>query len=426
MDAPHPRTSPRRWIQAERAFDLASSGPFDRVVQADGGDAPDMGGTAQECVDVLSQAGIDNKHQTRLVILDSRWFSLFNGDDTATREAATAAMGVGPNPTSVQWASSAVFACANTAVRAQARGLASEWIARKRVAEHPAVKADKDMHKQAQEEAREAKKRLDSMVRQCYKHIIYLAPKGDYERSVEFLRLRKDTQSALNGSDVWEELREYRKAFNPGEFNRKVLLHNLRDNDYGCPISEIRDGFWSNPHKPLLPTGAAELRDAIYDAIANGDIELVSPEGVVYPVHGRNDINLAADNIRIRRATCPTCGKPARDCGGHPTCDKCGKPPEDCSCVTDPDEGEPDEPEGPTVQVRHWQLTLNINTAVSPDDPDADLVYLLQELTNRLEEGKIEHINQTTQITITGEQDDADTLEDLAKDAGTAVNVIQL
>ena len=121
-------------------------------------------------------------------------------------------MGVGPNPTSVQWASSTVFACANTAVRAQARGLASEWIARKRVAEHPAVKADKDMHKQAQEEAREAKKRLDSMVRQCYKHIIYLAPKGDYERSVEFLRLRKDTQSALNGSDVWEELRRIQQG----------------------------------------------------------------------------------------------------------------------------------------------------------------------------------------------------------------------
>ena len=56
----------------ERAFDLASSGPFDRIVQADGGDAPDKGGTAQACVDVLSQAGIDNKHQTRLVILDSR------------------------------------------------------------------------------------------------------------------------------------------------------------------------------------------------------------------------------------------------------------------------------------------------------------------------------------------------------------------
>ncbi|MXZ98306.1 MAG: hypothetical protein F4076_03030 [Acidimicrobiaceae bacterium] len=274
------------------------------------------------------------------------------------------------------------------------------------------------------------------MVKQCYKHIIYLAPKGDYERSVEFLRLRKDTQSALNGSDVWEELREYSKVFNPGEFTRKALLHNLRDNDYGCPISEIRDGFWSNPHKPLLPTGAAELRDAIFDAIAMGDIELVNPEGVVFPVHARNDINLAADNIRIRRATCPTCGIPSRDCEGHPSCAKCGQPPDDCTCETEdtgevgdstgqPDDGS-SQTAGPTVQVRHWQLTLNINTAVNPDDPDADLVHLLRELSNRLEEGNIAHINQTTQITVTGEQEDADAIEDLAKEAGTAVNVLQL
>ena len=409
----------------ERAFDLATSGPFDRIVQADGGDAPDGGATAQACLEVLSQAGIDNKHQTRLVILDSRWFSLFNGDDSATREAATAAMGVGSSPMSVQWASSAVFACANTAVRAQARGLASEWIARERVSQHPAVKADKDMHKQANDDAREAKKRLEGMVRQCYKHIIYLAPKGDYERDVEFLRLRKDTQSALNGSDVWEELREYRKAFNPGEFSRKVLLHNLRDNDYGCPISEIRDSFWSNPHKPLLPSGAAELRDAIYDAIASGEIELVSPEGVVYPVHSRNDINLAADNIRVRRATCPTCGKPARDCEGHPTCAQCGQPEADCTCIP----AAPDQPvpqsDAPTAQVRHWQLTLNTNTSINPDDPDADLVHLLLQLSNRLEEGNITHINQTTQI-MTDDQDTAKALEDLAKEAGTAVNIIQL
>ena len=409
----------------ERAFDLASSGPFACIVEVDGGDAPAGGGTTQGCVAVLSQAGIDNKHQTRLVILDSRWFSLFNGDDTATREATTAAMGVGANQMNVQWASSAVFACANTAVRAQARGLASEWIARKRVAEHPTVKADEDMHETAKEDAREAKKRLDSMVRQCYKHIIYLGPKGDYDRDVEFVRLGKDTQSALNGSDVWEELRERRKVFNRGDFTRSALIHNLRDNDYGCPISEIRDNFWSNPHKPLLPTGAAELRDAIYDAIANGDIELVSPEGVVYPVHAPNDINVAAD-IRIRRATCPTCGKPARDCEGHPTCAKCGQPEPDCTCDKGSTTPDPPSPPPQEPKVKHWQLTLNINTAVNPDDPDEHLVHLLRELSNHLEEGGIAHINQTTQITVTGEQDVADKLEVLAKEAGTGVNVIQL
>ena len=423
----------------ERAFEIASSGPFDSIVRADGGDLPDETVTTQACIGVLEQAGIDNKHQTRLVILDSRWFSLFNGDDEATRESTTAAMGIGQNAMSVQWASSAVFACANTGVRAQARGLAAEWLARQRVASHPTVQADKDTHKQAQDAAKEAKQQLDRMVRQCYKHIIYLAPKDEYDRTVSFLRVTKDTQSALSGSDVWAELNHARKAFNPGQLNKKALLTNLRDNDYGRPISEIRDSFWSNPHKPLLPSGATELQDAIYDAVASGDIELASPEGVVYPVHRRGDINLSVDNIRVRRATCPTCGKPARDCEGHPTCptckqtldactcdpscQTCGQPLDACTCTTPPP---PTPPPGPTVKTRHWQITLNINTAVDPDAPDDNLLHLLRELANRFDNGTIEHINQTTQITITGEQDAADEIETFAKDAKVNINVIQL
>ena len=419
----------------ERAFDLATSGPFDNIVQVDGGDAPERGSTTEDCLGVLSQPGIDNKHQTRLVILDSRWFSLFNGDDHATREAAEAAMGVGPNALSVQWASSAVFACANTAVRSQARGLASEWLARERVVEHSAVQADEDMKKKALEDAREAKRRLDGMVKQCYKHIIYLAPTGDYERSVSFARLSKDTQSALNGSDVWEELREQRKAFNPGEFNSSVLLHNLRDNDYNRPLSEIRDSFWSNPHKPLLPTGTSELQDAIYGAVASGDIELVNPEGEVYPVPGRGDINVSANNIRFRRATCPTCRKPTRECEGHPACPTCGMSPDECSCsqtgtTDDPDQSDsPPEPGGqPDLadKTGHWQITFNFNTNVNPNEPDENLLHLMRELANRFDKGAVQHINQTTQITITGEQEDIEALEALAKEARASSNVIPL
>ena len=396
----------------ERAFDLATSGPFDRIVQASGGSAPEKGATTEECLGVLSQAGIDDKHLTRLIILDSRWFSLFNGDDHATRESAEAAMGLGPNALSVQWASSAVFACANTAVRSQARGLASEWLARERVAEHPTVQADEDMKKKAQDDAREAKKRLDNMVKQCYRHIIYLAPTGDYERSVAFVRLGKDTQSALTGSDVWEELREHRKAFNPGEFNRKVLLHNLRDNDYDRPLSEIRDSFWSNPHKPLLPTGTSELQDAIYDAVANGEIDLVNSEGEVYHVHGRGDINVSASNIRLRRATGPT---PSPQEASTDTSGQTGAPPE-------PDTQPPDLAD----KTGHWQITFNFNTNVDPNEPDENLLHLMRELANRFDKGTVQHINQTTQITITGEKDDVEALETIAREAQAGVNVIPL
>ncbi len=407
----------------DRAFEIAASGPFDKIVKAEGGDVPAGGVTAEGCRAVLEQAGIDNKHQTRLVVLDSRWFSLFNGNDSATREAAAAALGTGPNPMSVQWASSTVFACANTAVRRQARGLASEWIARERVAQLPVVQADQDMKRRARAEAAKAKKRLDKMVRQCYKHIIYLAPKGEYQRAVEFLRIRKDTQSALSGADVWGELREHSKAFRHGEFDHNGLLHNLRDNDYGRPLSEIRDNFWSNPHKPLLPSGASELRDAIYAAIRSNNIELVSPSGEIYQVQTAGDINLSSQHIRIQQ---PATRLP----GGDPESPKPPKPPETPPSAGGQHEPTTTPPSGPTptpdTETSYWQITLSINTTLDRGAPPEELVHLLRELTNRIDDGIVSHINQTTQITISTDKDQIKTIENLAKVAKANMNVISL
>lgn len=285
-----------------RAFELATSGPFDRIVRVDGSHAPDGGANAMECLGVLSRAGIDREHQTRLCVLDSRWFSLCSDDDTATKESTVAAMGVGPNPMTVQWASSAVFACADTAARDEARGRVSDWLARERITLHSAVKADNDMHRHVQREAQHTGERLDDMVRQCYKHIIYMAPKGDDGASVEFRRLSNASHSALNGSDVWEELAERRRAFSPGEFDGKALLHYLRETDYECPISEVRDSFWSSPHKPLLLSGAAELRGAIYGAVASGHIELIRADGGALTIRRSDDIDLTAGDLLLRRA----------------------------------------------------------------------------------------------------------------------------
>lgn len=285
-----------------RAFELATRGPFDCIVQVDGAHAPDGEATAEECLGVISRAGIDRRHQTRLVVLDSRWFSLYGDDDTATRESTVAAMGVGPNAMSVQWASSAVFACIDTAARTEVRGHVNDWLARERVAVHLAVEADKAMHRQVQREAQLFRERLDNMVRQCYKHLIYLAPKGGDRSGVEFRRLGNATHSALNGSEVWEELAKRHKTFNPGEFDGKALLRCLRDIDYECPITDWRDSFWSSPHKPLLPLGASELQGALHDAVASGHIELIGADGGVRTIRRSDDIDLTAGQLRLRRA----------------------------------------------------------------------------------------------------------------------------
>ncbi|MXV86625.1 MAG: DUF499 domain-containing protein [Acidimicrobiales bacterium] len=403
----------------ERAFELTSSGPFDSVVHVDGGDVPTDGTSFAAACDVIGQAGIDRQHQTRLVILDSRWFSLFNGDDTVTREAIEAATGRGPSPMSVQWASSAVFAVANTATRAQARGLASEWLARKRVAELPTVQADEDMASQAKRDAAEALQELDARVRLCYRHVVYLAPKGEFEREERFVRLTNDKQDALNGAHVWALLRDESKAFEVGEFGYSALMHNLRDSDFGVPLAEVRDSFWSNPHKPLLPTGAGELSEAIYQAVSRGDIELIDDGGNVYTVHDRGDINLASRTVRLRRPAAPDAPSPTPE----PT------PPGTVGTPQPSPDPPPPTPPPPPPAPQHWQLSLTASTGLGPDVDRDSLINLLREIINRIEDGfendEIQHIAQSTQITLTGEPADIDTLRALAEAAGVNIDARQ-
>ena len=411
----------------DRAFELAKKhkGPFDKIVLVDGHEVPPEGVTVQGCRHVLEEE-LEDSRRTRLAILDSRWFSLFNGDDSATRRSVTAVFGVGPDRMPTEWASSVVLACANTALRAQARGLASEWLARKRVAELPNVKTDPDMGDRAREQERKAKAELDRKVKLCYKHVIYLAPKEEHDRDVEFIRIAKDTRTALSGVDVWTELRDRSKAFLHGELTGGVLILNLRPNDYGLPLSELRDNFWSNPHKPLLPGGEKELTAAIYQAVMNGDLQLVSPDGDVYQVHQPNDITLDLTGIRLQRATCPSCRKPTRECEGHPVCPKCRNTQDECACppteqpgsTTSTDSGT--SPPLPPPTSSQWQVSFNISASLGPDTDTDNLIRLLRDVLNDIDDGNVKHLTQSMQITLADAEETRAILDRLKSGASKA------
>ncbi len=419
--------SERETAITDRAFTLAqrSSGPFDRVICVDGGPVPEVGATVQGCLDVIASAGIDNKHQTRLVILDSRWFSLFNGDDSATREALTAAMGLGPKALSVGWASSAVFACAHTALRAQARGLAREWLACRNVAEIDSVRDDPQTLEHAKRQEREALEQLDKRVRLCYKHIVYLAPTGEHDRDIEFRRIQRDALTALSGADVWSELRDASKAARPGELNAQMLLANLRPNDDGLPLAEIRDSFWNNPHKPLLPTGEAELAAAVYEAVAAGDLELFSTGGH-YQANNPGDVNLASTTIRLRR---PIPDEPSET----PQTDNETEPEDETATPTGPSGsagtggepgGTPDSP--PSDADAHWIASINVNTNIDPDAGNDELAHLLRELAHAVDAGRVIHLNQLTNITLIGDQQTADEIKALVAQADAGISISRL
>ena len=282
------------------AFEVASSGPFDRIVHVDGGDIPAGGVNVDALRALVEGAGIDDRRSNRLVVLDSRWFSL-NGGDSDTRAAIRAAFGLGDNRLAVSWASSAIFACINTQRRSHARGIASDFLAAQRVSQLDTVRTNDEHANAAAAALRDARARLHKAVRDAYQHVVYLADDGSGGRTERHHRFQEDNQSALTGSIVWPALDSADKAFGQGVFDAAALLHNLREQDWGLPLSELRDMFWNTPRVPLLPGGESDLRRALYGAITAGDIEIVDSTGEARTVAAAADINLGSSELRIQR-----------------------------------------------------------------------------------------------------------------------------
>jgi hypothetical protein len=101
---------------------------------------------------------------------------------------------------------------------------------------------------------------------------------------------------------VWKLLVERDRAFDQGEFTGEVLLINLRDEDYGRPLNEVRDSFWSAPRLPLLPGGEDDLRRAIYQAVAAKLLRLVDVAGENVAVTSPSEINLNQSGLRLAKA----------------------------------------------------------------------------------------------------------------------------
>lgn len=280
------------WRVAQR---LATTGPFKTkvFVTADLAQAPR---------DVLATAGIDDARATRLVVLDPRQFALFNGVDKEIRAALCAAMGIGPAKLPVRWAASAVFAVVATRGRATARGMAGASLAWDRVAEIAEVRADEELVQQARSARTEAHRNVETAVKRAYQHVLYLDLGDDGEaRSDRLISFEHENQSALDGTTVWKRLVDEGKAVDIGTFGGKALLHNLTDNDYGRPLDEVRDLFWSAPRMPLLPEGDADLQRAIYEAVTDDKLLLVGADGVKRTVARPSEIGVGQIGLRLAK-----------------------------------------------------------------------------------------------------------------------------
>ena len=380
---------------AHRAKSRATSGPFARVIFVE---RPAEDATPLEAI---TAGAIDEVRKTRLVVLDTRLFTLLNGSDEETRTAISAAMGLGEQKLPVNWASSAVFAAANMYRRRNALIAAGDYLAAQRVAQREAVRSDADLRAQSEEELSRANRELDKQVRATYQHVVWLGDDGEGNRAWYEHRFEGDLETALNGSHVWKVLLERGKAFGPGEFGPKALLHNLRDSDLGTkPLSELRDDFWRTPRLPLLAAGETDLREAIWFAVQAGDLIIVDKDGERREAYGPDDINLGSDLQRLAKPLKEERG--GGDDGGG-------------------DDGGPGGEEGPEVAER--QVTISGTLTLDSSNRDAVRVAF-DALRNAIEEGDASWLQASIKVIVREEV--SQEIEEKAKNAGLNPTVTDL
>jgi len=378
---------------------LTNTGPFKRpvFVEADS----DRG-----LREVLETAGVDDARATRLVVLDPRRFSLLNGMDKETRLAIRAAMGVGPEKLPVQWASSAVYAIVNTQRRSVARGAAGNYLAWDRVAQMVDVQSDEDLSEKAKTERAEARRNLETAVRRAYQHVMYLAhgdETADEPREERIITFEQENQTALDGTTVWKALVDAGKAFDVGTFSGKALLHNLRDEDLGRPLDEVRDLFWNAPRMPLLPNGETDLQRAIYEAVTDGSLRLVGNDGIERQVTSASEIGVGQSSVRLAEPVPEETG----DTGGDE--------------ATGNDATRPEDGHGPDVPVVEKQVTFSLRTSLSADDSRDALYALLTALADRVDERAVSYAEVMVKLRVA--EGAAKVIADLAKATGAQPDV---
>lgn len=405
-------------ILAGTAENLSVSGPFNKklFVRADPAKTP---------AQVLTEAGLDDARVNRLVVLDPAGFSLRNGMEQETLEALKAAFGLGESRITSTWASSMVFAVVNTQRRAHARRVAVEYLAWDRVLDAPEVQADEGLREKAKTELAEARSQLQRALRRAYQHVAYLSqPEPDGPRELGQITFEDDSQTSLDGGLVWKALVENEKAFDTGVFGAKAFLHHLRETDYGRPLGEIRDSFWQAPRLPLLHSGDADLRAAIYEASNSGLLRIASRDGTEVAVTGPNEINLSSMALTIVK---PAAIEPKTNEGGQTETEstQTGSGSEqEHSGETKVQTGKtqevpkPDDP-GPASEK---QVTLTVMQRFDGDDTIDKTAALLRRLYEVIERGDASYLQGQLRVIVKSNQ--AGEIQRVANEAGITATVL--
>ncbi|MGW3087797.1 DUF499 domain-containing protein [Streptomyces sp. NPDC001108] len=405
----------RDTVIADFAERLTDTGPFDRKQFVR---ASVEGQTPRE---VLASASIDDARVTRLVVLDPAQFTLRNGADRATRDAVQAAVGLGAEKLPTRWASSAVFAVANTQQRHAARRLATAYLAAERVLGVQETQDDGDMKSKAVAERNEAKRNLETTIKRAFQHVLFLAqPDDDAPRVIDEVTFDDKTETALNGAIVWKALVEKGKSFDQGTFTERALLHNLRESDYGRPLDELRDSFWNTPRLPLLYSGQNDLRQALFDAVQASLLRIVDSEGEEVAVTGFSEINLSSQRLRLGKPLLPSphADEPSSD--GTDTAPESESNPEgDGESHGGQSRGDEDE-DAPAPLEK--QLAFSVTQSMLNNTGNSEaLSQLFRQLYDVIDRGDVSFLQGSIQMVVSSQA--ADGLAERIRELGSPVHV---
>lgn len=73
----------------------------------------------------------------------------------------------------------------------------------------------------------------------------------------------------------------------------------MSESDYGRPLNELRDLFWSSPRLSLLPGRDADLQRAIFEAVTNRKLRVVGEDGAERAVTRPADIAVGSGALRL-------------------------------------------------------------------------------------------------------------------------------
>lgn len=160
-------------------------------------------------------------------------------------------------------------------------------------------------------------------------------------------------------------------------------------------------------------------------AVIDGTVVLVGNNEEPHQVTQVGDINLNLGTVRLQRPgppTCDICGQATDECSCSvgPTCDMCGKA--ECECTTPPlcakcGHSPCQCPNPPTPR----QVNFNATASLDSEKGREDQVYLLRQLSNFVEDGRVRFINQMAQLVV-DDQETADTIKQVAEEIGLRVN----